>query len=277
MFKFISQIMKSNKKPLLLSIFSLIGAFALLLVAVGSFAWYATNKNASVANMSLKVGADDVFATYQVYMKDDDGNVVSNKTLSDEVVVHTFDSVFTAKNRYNPIFIRITVTSDSLYSSSTVSSKNMNFTISRQDIQAADSVTSRYFTSVMQFAMALESPSASYDDATDLYSTVYSEYMQNYSNTDPTPVFKNAASPQSFVSGNSKLDSISFNLSYTSSSWKNNNGTHELNIFLMINYGRDLIVDGGFASSDMSAGLDNIAIGFTSDLDTITINTQENI
>ena len=271
MFKFIKSLMKSNKKPLLLSIFSLIGAFALLVVAVGSFAWYSSNKNTQTNGLSLTVGCDDVFANYNVYMKDDDGIVVSGLTLDDTIVIHTFDSVFTAKNQYNPVFVRITVVSASLYANSSASNDNLTFTIYRQNIAAADSVTSYYLTSVMEFAMAAEDPSVSYANDTAIYTANYSSFFQDYSNVDKTPVFKNAANAQAYVSGNTKASSLVFNVQYNQSSWRNNNGTYELNIILAINYSRDLMESGNFASSSLSSGLENIAINFASDLDKIVL------
>ena len=227
---------------------------AILIAATTSMAWFSQNRRTDASEMGVRSNVDDVEVDYIVYLKGEDGTVDNTKRIDDEVRFRTYDTVFRSRNKDNPVIVRITLTSPRLQEKQ---SGTMTLVLDRAHIMDGDdelnrSKTSSYFSSLMLFAAAVEDPTTYAGYGGDI-ETFYSEVVGAYfTDTAHTPVFKDTVTTYSFVSGDTKVDTLEIPVDYTASNW---NADGELNIYLMINYDKDRVVADGFAAPNMTAGL----------------------
>lgn len=285
MFKFLSSKFKTKKWQLIASSFGVLVAICLMFVAVSGYAWFSNNKKVEASNMSVKVGVDDVVATYNVYYKNVDGQVQETDFLSN-IEMHTYDPVFTYKNVNNPVVVRIQITSPSLYEASTESDSSLIFKLSRSVIEDTNEVegnrkrTSHYISSIMDFGMAIEDSDNNPRTIEEIYTNAYNKYFSPYSAKEVTPVFNTTTitNAQTFVTNttgaagaNDKVEELSFTLNYNINSWKPSDNPHTLIFYLLINYDHDRVKVDGFAETDLSKGVVTTVSELKNDLAVITV------
>lgn len=283
MFKFLSSKFKTKKWQLIVSSFGVLVAICLMFVAVSGYAWFSSNKSVTASNMIVRVGYDDVVATYKVYYKNVDGQVQETDILND-VEMHTYDSIFTSKNVYNPVAIRIQITSPSLYEASTNENSTLTFKLSKKTITSGEGVESNasrlshYMSSIMLFSLQPEAADNNPRTKEEIYSNIYNSYFESFSNRVATPVYKNGVAVQSFVTNttgeageNDKVDELSFTTTYNRDSWKPSDDPHTLIFYLLINYDKSRVETDHFTTTDFSQGIVQLVSEIKNDLDVITV------
>ena len=233
--------------------------------------------------MIVRVGYDDVVATYKIYYKNVDGQVQETDILND-VEMHTYDSIFTSKNVYNPVAIRIQITSPSLYEASTNENSTLTFKLSKKSIASSEGVESNasrlshYMSSIMLFSLQPEAADNNPRTKEEIYSNIYDSYFESFSNKVATPIYKNGVEVQSFVTNttgeageNDKVDELSFITTYNRDSWKPSDDPHTLIFYLLINYDKSRVETDHFTTTDFSQGIIQLVSEIKNDLDVITV------
>ncbi|MCR4660503.1 MAG: hypothetical protein K5765_00705 [Clostridia bacterium] len=270
---------KSNKGSAIVVLFFT----ALFLFVTSVYAWFLLTDTATQGPVNGMTEYDPIVATYDVYYKNMNGDVISTDFDDDEISMHTYDSVFRYKNTDNPLVVRITIESEDLYNAaSTDSDSTLTFIITRKVITGNNSnalASSLYFSSVMDFGMAIER--SNFGTSTDLegedyYSEAYSQYFTNTSDTDPTPKFVDSVTSKTFVKDTTDKDSekettITFAMTYNKNDFKTIGEKTVLVYYLLVNYNQDVLEVGNHVAADFAEGLDLVATTFATDLDKITI------
>ena len=283
---------------------------ALLLVTIFLFvssvyAWILFNDKVSNGDLNGGIEYDPIKASYEIYYKDQEGTTQLMLGFPKEneapIEMHTYDSVFVQKNQFNPIIVRIVIESpDLLEACQDGSTKTLTVSMTKRTI--ADSVDendnpvhgnawkdSYYFTSVMNYAAMIEPRNIdlSGNDQSkrnNIYNTGYNALFEAVSNTDPTPVFKGGITTKSFVkdanrpsdvtaTNADKTEEITLQVSYTKDDFRiiDNTDVKKLVIYVAINYDRELLINSHFIATNLSQGLDIIAVEFYSDLEIMTL------
>lgn len=254
------------------------------MLVASTFAWFSMGGSATSSGATGQTEGSPLNASYLVYYKDGEGITQQTAFSTNAIEMHTYDSVFTKKNKNNPLVVRIVIHAPQLYNANengTVTFVLSKATIAQaQDVESNGSRYSRYITSAVSFAVVMEDTSINPTTADDIYSNAYTTYFQQFSQTNETPVFKNNVTTQCFVKNNAsgaetdKETSLTFSVSYTTSDWKVVNGDNALVFLLLINYDKTLIEDSGFAAASIQQGVDitsNVTY-FENDLEKLTID-----
>ncbi|MBO4308695.1 MAG: hypothetical protein J5885_02585 [Clostridia bacterium] len=270
--KLFKRVPKAKVTKLAYAFVGMIVSGAILIAATTSMAWYSNNRRTNSNDMAIRSNVDDAEVDYVVYLKGEDETVNSSQRISDEVKFRTYDTIFLARNKDNPVIVRITLTSPRLQA---LESGTMTLVLDRAHIMDGLTElnlekTSSYFSSLMLFAAAVENPTtySGYADNDALYSGVIGTYFNDTTNT---PIFKDTVNTYSFVSGNTKINTLEIPVNYTAGDW---NDEDELNIYLMINYDKSRVVSDGFAAADMTAGLLMTEKILANDLSRITLTSS---
>lgn len=208
-------------------IFSLVSSF------VGTIAWFSSNTQVMATGCSITVYADDTELSYSIYRFDIDQNYPVYLSDDDATgfVLNQYDVVFKERNKYNPLYLEISLAGASLGSSGSLSFVLQRDTsISPMD---ANNYLSSSFTSVTKFAIGTNSSIQSgiynpMNSVNDTWNNLNAAFFARDS--------LDQLATQSFTSGTSghytKYDSLTFSVNYDSSDFVNG----VLYIFLYINY-----------------------------------------
>ena len=302
MFKFLYKLIYGTKNSPLIVTLLLVTIF---LFVSSVYAWILFNDSVQNGPMNGGVEYDPIKATYEIYYKDQMGETNVRygfpKEDEDPIEMHTYDSVFVQKNEYNPLVVRVIIESEDLMTEAE-SGGEKTITIQLTKKTIADSVVdnetvhgnawkdSYYFTSVMEFGIMKEPSNIdlSGDDNSDMHNIYNAGYSAGFEPTngtvDPTPVFKSGITTTSFVKASARPENvaatnadknevISLSTTYTYSDFRtiDDSGVKKLVIYVLINYDRELMLNGHFAAVSLTHGLDLIAAEFYSDLEIITI------
>ena len=274
---------------------------AIFLFVSSVYAWILFNDKVSNGDVNGGIEYDPIKATYEIYHKDQEGAtqliVGFPNDGEDPIEMHTYDSVFVQKNQFNPIIVRIIIESPDLEDAcQDGSTKTLTVSITKKTIADTNDAhgnawkDSYYFSSVMNFAAMVEPRNIDLSgndqsDKNNIYNAGYSALFDPVNGTtDPTPVFKNSVTTKSFVKDASrpaeaaatntdKSEEITLQVTYTKDDFRiiDNTDVKKLVVYVAINYDRELLINSHFIATNLSQGLDIIAVEFYSDLEIMTL------
>ncbi|MBQ9486034.1 MAG: hypothetical protein IJU83_04265 [Clostridia bacterium] len=256
----------ASKKALIKAIVSMALScvvFIFALVAGGSvaFGWFITNRNTPVGGNTMQTETDDIAAVYNVFAYDIKGNATSpsvsdshtvdaGQTLPYDInglVMNPYDKVFTNRNIYTPVVIRIAITGpQSLEQNGTI-----NLTLERDTTKDATSVL--FFSSVVKFSCLKGASIYNASLETTFNNVVNSLSVSGSTMVDKINSFKTTAASGNYDSGNvrafiytqnqtyAKFDRLVFTINYTESDFNVINGENTLNLYLYIDYDKTFI------------------------------------
>ena len=190
--KFIEMFKNAPRAKVTKLAFAFVGVLvsgAILIAAATSMAWFSNNHKSDGRQMALEAQNDGTSLSYEVYKSNSAGTEVEKITsLDTEIVMNTHDAVFLSENRYNPIFLRIGITTEN----TNLTNGTATFSISRS---STDHELTKYLSTVGRFAC---SASVNYDGAsTNL--AIYTAALNYFCNNNGT--LKTPASSAMFISG----------------------------------------------------------------------------
>ena len=196
--------------------------FSAIVLIFSSVAWFASNKEVESSAMSIRLLDDLVYGSPTIY------NYSFNTTTQqytaqpcESLELMPYDAVFSSNNAYTYAVMRIELTGENLAQSGTI-----RFVLERDTTNSnAAPLGSDYVSSVMNFRFVTLSSFPT--TAADVLSAVY------------TAAGAQGVVTQTFVSNNSKLSSLTFDVPYTAANWDNNS----LYVYMYVDYDAELIED----------------------------------
>lgn len=247
--------MSAEKKKLVRSIVILAVLCLALIVAMIcyqniSVAWFSSNRTTDVNGIDISVQHKDIRASYEVYMYNIDmqkgSEIDSNGEIIrvDNILLHTHDLIFKARNKYTPIVIRVQLGGNDVPEEGTA--KLMLFRNTKIGITDSNGKISKNSSSVLRITPAKGSSyfsmQAGQPDAAQIYDHVVNggegilsvREMQDepFSKTFTTATTSDGGLTFSYK----KTDSLTFYISYTKSDWNLVGDSKVLNIYLFMDY-----------------------------------------
>ncbi len=271
-------------------------------LSISVYAWLSANKALENRDMSMNVEYDDAVAFYKVYKYDlktsqgktvdDDGNELNISNVD----FNQYDMIFTARNRYTPVFARIQIIKISNMPDAGVVTLTLSRTPGNNDssLSALDSTSS----SVVRFTAKLDHTyDLEHEDDTDseFYTYVDTQLYEttlgytgseahdeggDYTNASKcfTTITTSAADAEtnSTDPAYSKAEEITLSVNYAATDWDtNDDGYQVLNIYLYMTYDTGLIGE-YIANNDMQAmSIGAEVVDFTNDFTSMRIDCAE--
>ena len=221
------------------TLFSLISSF------VGTFAWFSANTSVSATGMTITAYTTDVTIQCTVYKYNARyESPVSSTNYTQDFSLNQYDIVFTERNRFNPLYLKIQL------SGLEVPESAQSFTLAIErntelDVMDENNRLASYFTSVTKYAVASNS-----EYTGGIYDAYSVQNTWNHLNT----VFANKATT-TFTSGTSgnytKADVLNLTINYSANDFIGEN----LVVYLYVNY--DATLAEAF-STEHNFGVDSI-------------------
>ena len=278
--------MKTNngEKSLAKAVISLVVAvltvsLSILIAGSKAFGWFLANKISDVNGASVGVINSDLHATYSVYAYDlydydnpvvsdeyrvegeESGQTVTKKFDIKNLTMNSYDRVFSQRNEYTPVVVRISLVGEK----DLPTSGSVSVTIARNariEVQKTE-----YLSSVVKFC-CVSGADIYNDDVKTMYANVLSRV-----NGGDVQSFKEASvggNVKSFVSKNGeayeRANAVQFSIDYTAEDFNGN----VLNLYLYIDYDKQFIEE--YISENMSydLNLDDISREIENDLVSIS-------
>ena len=238
-----------------------------------TFGWFAKNEVVDAYGMNISVNHDDTVATYYIYkydtareraslqteVVDDNGNSsLVNNTIS-SLVINPFDTIFTSRNVYTPVVVRIEITGKMVKESGTINISLDRLAHNDTTLSATykdglyNGTLNEYASSVLYFKGAAKSTLATVrdkdnnlisltDNFTEENANVfwegYKTAFTNYSGDKKMFTTIDDDSVEKEDRTYTKIDEINIPVSYTSADWTldNEGNRDKLNIFFFMAY-----------------------------------------
>ena len=295
---------KVNKQTLKYISLAFMCFFSLFAVCAAALAWFYEGR--TVGSYQTVTGDYyDVHAKFFVYKytKDYNGDATDVDLETDgnpkfdiaNLKLNTYDTIFIHQNVYSAALVRIHVYGSDVPTPTAQSPKTVSVQITRNtslvdpDPEDANDITTyKFISSGADFALGKLSNYNNYtsystdnnlDNITNI--TTFMQAADTYfkSGINPTPPAAQTITPSNFVilsqSGNSKHDSITLSLQYTTADVTVINGVNHLNVLLYINYNESLIQK-FIANDDFTEinGLGANDVRLDNDLDDIMVSVE---
>ena len=210
--------------------------FSLATAFVGTWAWFASNGDVTATGLTITASMDDTEIDCVIYKYETatDSPIILNSSDASSLALNQYDVVFKERNKYNPVYVKIELTSSSLDASGSITlylDRDASY-----DAMDEDDNLNTYSSSVTKYAVAGNSAHAGgiYD------STSVSNTWDNLQSAFLDKDVAGTLTTQSFTSGSahnySKVETLSFTLNYTSSDLIGDT----LIVYLYINYDSSL-------------------------------------
>ena len=224
--------MNKGKNSLKIFMATLVTLFSLLAGATGVFAWFTSKLTAVNRGTDFSVYTDDISLNYSIYRYDIniDRPVKIDGRTSNGFVLNQYDMVFKERNKYNPVYIEIEISSSHL-----ADSGSLIFCLDRNtDVPAMDSNhnLSAFISSVTKYAVSANGV---------IQNCIYDPQSVENTWDNLNSIFYDAdtagqLTTQNFISGSAgayvKSSGLEFNVTYSSSDFINDS----LYIYLYANY-----------------------------------------
>lgn len=243
---------KSSKLKIVVPLVGVI--FSLASVFTGTFAWFTTLSTVTASSMSIKLYADNTKITCSGYKY----NIAQSEVMSlDEsnamnFALNQYDMVFTELNKYDPLYIQLTLTGTSLETSGT-----FNIVLERdieKNVMDEDNHLSSYFTSITKYAAKGNSAYTNGIYVSGNSSQTWNHLQTVFHDEDVSGNLITSKFTTITTSGYEKTNTITLPVSYTANDFVGNS----LIIYLYINYDVTLVTN--FVNEQ---GYDTTSIGGT--------------
>ena len=214
---------KSKRQKASLVKLGIMLVFSVIVFIFSSVAWFSYNKGVNSSDMSIRALNDLVYGSSTIYNYSFDSTTPQYSAQdSNSLALMQYDAVFNSNNSHTYAVMRIELRGENLAQTGTI-----RLTLERNTSNnAANSLGSDYVSSVMKYSfVTLDNyfPETADDVLTSIHDAATAQGVET----------------QTFVSNNTKLYSITFNVPYTADNWHNN----RLYVYMYVDYDADLIED----------------------------------
>ena len=239
----IKKIDKFNNSPkgrVLKSIFALL--FSAVMVITAVYAWFANNAHVNANRMGITAQVESGFTFFQpFYVSDIDTHTISQGSQVDTRVyrnlvmdLRPYDITFTSTNTYTPVVIRVLICDlESRYVPTGSDTKTVNLEVFRDTSldNGTSSALAGIFSSVGHIGCYHATSLAVNASNSTIYNTIVGLYRADNSQYKFTTVTNDVIS---------KVNSLSFNVTYSASDFKTYSSTNALVFYLVFDYRQEL-------------------------------------